>query len=85
MLEITIRCKREENKAVITVSDNGIGIRNEDLKVIFNPFFTTKDIGSEIGLGFNISYVIINNHNGELKVISEFGKGSSFYFDLPIW
>ncbi|MBU6338385.1 MAG: response regulator [Rickettsiales bacterium] len=83
--KITIRCKHEENKAVVTVSDNGIGIRNEDLKVIFNPFFTTKDIGSGIGLGLNISYVIINNHNSELKVISEFGKGSSFYFDLPIW
>lgn len=84
--KITICAKKEdENKAIIMITDNGVGINEKDLKVIFNPFFTTHDIRKGIGLGLNTSYTIIKAHNSELKVTSKLGEGSSFYFELPIW
>lgn len=81
--KIVISCKQEKGKILISVSDNGTGISEENLKVIFNPFFTTKDIGSGMGMGLNISYTIIKSHNSELKVTSDLSEGSSFYFELP--
>lgn len=84
--KITIYAKKEnENKATIVITDNGVGINEKDLKAIFNPFFTTRDIKKGIRLGLNTSYTIIKAHNSELKVKSKFGEGSSFYFELPIW
>lgn len=82
--EITICCKQDGNKALLMVTDNGTGISEENLKVIFNPFFTTKDIGSGMGLGLNISYTIVESHDSKLEVTSEIGKGTSFYFALPV-
>jgi len=54
-------------------------------KRIFEPFFTTKSVGKGTGLGLSVSYFIItDNHNGDMNVISEQGKGSRFIIHLPI-
>jgi PAS domain S-box-containing protein len=65
----------------ITVKDRGVGIAKEFLNKIFDPFFSTKQKGS--GLGLSTAYSIIKNHNGLLKVESEFGKGTAFFLYLP--
>lgn len=65
----------------ITVKDSGIGIPPEHLHKIFDPFFSTKQKGS--GLGLSTAYSIIRNHNGSIAVESELGKGSVFSVYLP--
>lgn len=67
------------------IIDDGIGISKENIKKIFNPFFTTKSIGQGTGLGLSISLnIIVNAHNGRLMVESEEGEGTEFTIKLPI-
>ncbi|MEO6228751.1 MAG: ATP-binding protein [Ferruginibacter sp.] len=69
----------------ITVTDNGNGIPKKALDKIFQPFFTTKPTGQGTGLGLSMSYdIITKGHNGELKVETEEGKGTSFIIILPL-
>jgi len=68
----------------VRICDTGTGIAEENLNRIFDPFFTTKDVGKGTGLGLNISYKIIEKHNGEIKVESEIGKGTTFIVRLPV-
>ncbi len=68
----------------IEVKDSGHGISIENMQRIFNPFFTTKEISHGVGLGLAISYGIVNEHNGEITVESEIGKGATFTVSLPI-
>ena len=65
----------------IRISDEGLGISEEDLQHIFEPFFTTRERGS--GLGLAISYKIIQAHGGELSAVSRPGKGATFIIRLP--
>ncbi|MCC7203110.1 MAG: PAS domain S-box protein [Nitrospirae bacterium] len=65
----------------ITVRDHGIGIPDENLQKIFDPYFTTKQKGS--GLGLATTYSIIKNHNGHITVESELGRGATFCILLP--
>lgn len=67
------------------IEDNGIGILPENLKQIFNPFFTTKPVGQGTGIGLSISYdIIVNRHHGDILVESDLGKGTQFTILLPI-
>jgi signal transduction histidine kinase len=61
----------------LSIRDTGKGMKREDIKSIFKPFFTTKERG--VGLGLAICQRIIKNHNGRLKVKSILGQGSIFY------
>lgn len=74
--------EREREFFVIEVEDNGTGISKENLKKIFNPFFTTKITGT--GLGLAIAKKIIEEHGGIIKVDSELNRGSIFSVYLPI-
>ncbi|MBN2322553.1 MAG: PAS domain S-box protein [Spirochaetes bacterium] len=65
----------------VTVKDRGIGIREEHLSKIFDPYFTTKSKG--FGLGLATAYSIVKNHGGLITVESEIGKGTSFHVYLP--
>jgi signal transduction histidine kinase len=67
---------------VMNIEDNGCGIPDDNLKKIFEPFFSTKKNGS--GLGLAVSYSIIRNHHGTINVKSQVGKGSTFTITLPI-
>jgi signal transduction histidine kinase len=78
---ITIRTRGNTQRSFIEVEDNGQGITPEHLKEIFNPFFTTKEKGT--GLGLAVSLKILNDHNGELLVSSQVGEGSVFTVRLP--
>jgi PAS domain S-box-containing protein len=79
---ITIRTRREENEAIIEFIDTGCGIKEDDIRNIFNPFFTTKPQGT--GLGLAVAHKIIQEHNGKVKVESAWGGGTAFRIYLPI-
>jgi len=66
----------------ISISDNGSGIGEEHIRSIFEYYYTTKDKG--IGLGLPISYMIVKDHGGDIKVSSEKGKGTKFVISLPL-
>lgn len=71
-------------RLVLTVRDNGTGIPAEDLPRVFEPFFTTREVGQGLGLGLSVSYGIIQRHGGTLRVASEWGQGTEFSFDLAL-
>jgi signal transduction histidine kinase len=67
----------------IIIKDTGKGMPLDVKKHIFEPFYTTKEVGKGSGLGLSISYGIIEKHNGNIDVISEPGKGTEFIISLP--
>jgi signal transduction histidine kinase/putative methionine-R-sulfoxide reductase with GAF domain len=67
----------------LTIQDSGIGIPLEDLKKLFDPFFSTKEGG--IGLGLSIAHRIIDQHHGKIEVESTPGKGTLFTISLPVF
>ncbi len=82
---ITIRTARVGNSKVeIRIRDTGGGMPEEVRKKIFDPFYTTKDVGVGTGLGLSISYGIIEKHGGSIEVDSEPGVGSEFIIRLPL-
>jgi PAS domain S-box-containing protein len=82
---ITLRLRRNHDRVLIEIEDNGVGMDEETRKRVFEPFFTTKDVGIGTGLGLSVSYFIItNNHNGAMSVESQPGKGSRFTIELPL-
>lgn len=75
---ITIVTKIDKKKAVVEIEDSGVGISKEHLTKISDPFFTTKPVGEGTGLGLSITYKIVQEHNGEINVLSKPGKGTKF-------
>ena len=69
---------------VLEIQDNGTGIASEDIPHIFEPFFSTKEKASGIGLGLAIVHGIVQSHNGTIEVDSELGKGTSISIQLPL-
>jgi signal transduction histidine kinase len=80
---VTIRTRKEERWTVTLVSDDGVGIKSEDLDRIFEPFFTTKPVGHGTGLGLAIVRDIVDRHGGVLSVETRPGSGASFLVRLP--
>ncbi len=83
--EIIIRAAAEGDQAVICVSDNGCGVPRENLSKLYDPFFTTKEVGRGTGQGLAISHaIVVDKHGGEISVSSELGVGTQFTVRLPI-
>lgn len=80
---LEIRTLARGSRVVITVRDTGCGIKDEHLDEVFEPFFTTKAVGTGTGLGLSVSYGIIEQHDGNLEVESEEGKGTMIKIILP--
>lgn len=93
-IKITAQLAREINanggigiahkKVRIQFEDNGAGISAERLSQVFDPFFTTKDVGEGTGLGLSVSYGIVKDHGGEIRVDSKPGEFTRFTIDLPV-
>jgi len=80
---ILIQSQALPGAVLAVVSDDGPGIPEEIQDKIFDPFFTTKEVGKGTGLGLSICYGIIQEHGGRIWVESEYGKGATFYVELP--
>ncbi|MEP7107443.1 MAG: tetratricopeptide repeat protein [Ferruginibacter sp.] len=81
---VWVSTKKEGDKVLISVKDNGPGIPQKVLDKIFQPFFTTKPTGEGTGLGLSLSYDIIKAHGGEIKVVTKEGEGAEFIILLPV-
>ena len=82
--KINVESKVNNDYVEILFSDNGPGIKDENLNKVFEPFFTTKEKGKGTGLGLWISYGIVKSFQGDLEVESSAGKGTVFKLTLPI-
>jgi two-component system NtrC family sensor kinase len=83
--EIIISTRNPDPETIkIEISDNGIGIPQDDIPHIFEPFFSTKHDTSGIGLGLAIVHGIVKSHNGKIDVKSELGKGTTISITLPL-
>jgi len=81
-LHVTTSRDASQNAGVIEIRDTGVGISQENIDRVFEPYFTTKPDGT--GLGLTITYRIIEAHGGEIKVESEEGQGAAFTIFLPL-
>src|SRR4030095_482868 len=81
---VWVSTKKEGNKVLIKVRDNGPGIPANIRDKIFQPFFTTKPTGQGTGLGLSLAYDIVKAHSGDMKAETKEGKGSEFMIRLPI-
>jgi signal transduction histidine kinase len=81
--KVTIQSFRSDDQVTVQVSDNGIGISDENLHKVFEPFFTTKAPGRGTGLGLATSYRIIKQHSGTIQVESVQKKGTTVTVKLP--
>jgi PAS domain S-box-containing protein len=80
---LTLLTRADDDTVIVEVRDTGHGIRKEDIKRIYDPFFTTKGLGRGTGLGLSVSYGILQEHGGAIFVDSVPGKGTSFQVTLP--
>ena len=74
----------DEHHVKLEITDNGVGIAPEDIPHIFEPFFSTKEKASGIGLGLAIVHGIVQSHRGRIEVNSELGKGTTISIILPV-
>ena len=81
---IHIDTYQEGDSVKIEIADDGKGIGSEHLANIFDPFYSTKEVGEGSGLGLSISMTIINKHNGSIEVESEKEQGTKFIITLPV-
>jgi PAS domain S-box-containing protein len=82
-VSVRVQYERNRNEIIVRVIDNGSGIKSPDMKRIFDPFFTTKREIGGTGLGLAVSYSIIKDHGGELKIDSKEGLGTIAIMTLP--
>ncbi len=82
--KLAFRVFTKGNRVCIEVEDSGAGIPPENMSKIYEPFFTTKEVGKGTGLGLAVCYGIISEHGGRLSVRSNVGKGTTFSIFLPV-
>jgi len=82
--KLTVRTYQEDSQLVVKIQDSGTGISDENVKRIYDPFFTTKKAGEGSGLGLSVSYGIIREHSGRINVDSTSGQGTTFRLHLPV-
>ncbi len=82
--KVEVSTERIDKSIEIKIQDTGKGITWEEVENIFEPFYTTKEVGKGTGLGLWVSYGIIKNLGGDIHVDSEIGQGSTFTINLPL-
>lgn len=78
---LTVSLKNQGSALLLSFADTGVGIRNDDLGDVFNPFFTSKTSGA--GMGLSKVYLLVEEHGGIVNVVSEPGKGTTFEIFIP--
>ncbi|MDD2850540.1 MAG: PAS domain S-box protein [Desulfuromonadaceae bacterium] len=84
VVELSTTYNGENRSIYIQIQDTGCGIEHDLIDRIWDPFFTTKEVGEGVGLGLALTYNIVKRHGGEIKVESFVGKGSKFTVMLPV-
>ena len=79
---LAIKTETYDGEIMISVEDTGFGIDEENIPKIFEPYFTTKETGS--GLGLTLVFKIVREHQGEINVRSKAGEGTVFSVSLPV-
>jgi C4-dicarboxylate-specific signal transduction histidine kinase len=82
--KLIFKTTKIKDEICIAVSDNGVGMSAEQKEKIFQPFFTTKEVGKATGLGMSISFGIVESHKGRIKVESKKGAGTTIKIILPV-
>ena len=83
--QIKIMTEVDREFALIRIADNGMGMNAEVQQRLFDPFYTTKEVGKGTGMGLSISYkIIVEKHNGQLQCKSEPEKGAEFTITIPL-
>jgi two-component system NtrC family sensor kinase len=82
--KLTIATEQVGNIVQASITDDGPGISRDNMKQLFAPFFTTREVGKGSGLGLSICHGIITEHGGKIYAESELGKGATFVVELPI-
>jgi len=80
--KIIITLTKKENRIIIKIKDNGVGIQKSNERKIFDPFYTSKEAGKGTGLGLYVSFNIIKEHDGEIYFESIWGKGTIFTIEF---
>jgi signal transduction histidine kinase len=81
---IHIRTENIDQAILIHIVDNGCGISADTIELIYDPFYTTKEVGEGTGMGLSISYGIVNKYNGKINVTSVLGEGTEFTLQFPL-
>ena len=81
---VRVRTYARNSSIVVEVEDEGQGISSQDIKRVYDPFFTSKEVGEGVGLGLSVSYGIVQEHSGQISVDSRPGKGTTFRVELPV-
>ena len=84
IVEVTTSSAATDRMVAISIRDNGCGIEPGFMDRIWDPFFTTKEVGKGVGLGLALSYNIIRRHGGDIRVESRVGEGAHFTVMLPL-
>jgi len=82
--KLVIKTAIEDNTILISFKDDGPGITKQNLEKVFNPFFTTREVGKGTGLGLSVCHGIITEHGGQIYAKSRLGKGATFVVELPV-
>jgi PAS domain S-box-containing protein len=82
---LTVTTEKTDGYIRVKFSDDGPGISSDDMKHLFTPFFSTKEVGKGTGLSLSICQGILSEHGGRMWAESEPGKGSTFYIELPVY
>ncbi|MEO9483885.1 MAG: YfiR/HmsC family protein [Ekhidna sp.] len=82
--KIDIETSFDGKRAEVKITDNGVGMSEDDIQKIFDPFFTTKKVGAGTGLGLSITYGIVERHGGTIAVNSQIDQGTEFIIKLPL-
>lgn len=82
--EIQVTGAVRDSRLTVMVIDNGVGMSKNTLERVFEPFFTTREVGRGIGLGLSVCHTIIASHGGQLVANGSLGRGAEFRFDLPL-
>jgi two-component system sensor histidine kinase HupT/HoxJ len=82
-IEVTTQLNPDHDRVIATVRDNGTGIAEDTLTRIFEPFYTTKEVGKGTGLGLAIAYGIVQEHGGQISAANHPDGGAVFTVELP--
>ena len=83
-INVATRMERDPDRIYVEIADNGSGLRDQDLLRVFDPFFTTREVGGGTGLGLSVCYGIVREHGGQITARNRAAGGALFTIELPV-